>query len=228
MPSLLLQGISANLHSGDALLIIASNTSKALRFVQNVVVDTAAQRTTVFLEDAVLTDIPPAAGDGTKQGASPGNPPVPAMSGDGTDGQPQPTKTPIPVVPGDGSGGQPGAMSQAPTVVTATPGAGNQAPTSSNGAHPSSRAATFSYTAPQTLNNSTVNTVLRDQTWKERDLSAYATVQKWSLKDVLASAAAPSKNGAAAPVDVTGVYALRVQQVMQPHHQCGFACRGFE
>src|SRR5437762_14167799 len=58
MPSLQLQGISANLHAGDVLLLIASGTSKALRFIQNVVVDTVAQQTTVFLEAAILPDIP--------------------------------------------------------------------------------------------------------------------------------------------------------------------------
>ena len=204
MPSLQLQGISANLHAGDALLIIASGTSKALRFIQNVVVDTVAQQTTVFLEDAILTDIPPVNGSGEKQDLSPSNPPVPSVSGNGADGsggQPPTAKTAVPVVSGDGSGGQKQLAAVSP-VVTASPAA-----PSSNGA--SARPSTFSYTAPQALNNSTVDTVLRGQVWNERDLSAYATVQKWSLQDVLASAAAPSQNGAA-PEDVTGVYALRV------------------
>ena len=204
MPSLQLQGISANLHAGDVLLIIASGTSKALRFIQNVVVDTVAQQTTVFLEDAILTDIPPVNGSGEKQDLSPSNPPVPSVSGNGADGsggQPPTAKTAVPVVSGDGSGGQKQLAAVSP-VVTASPAA-----PSSNGA--SARPSTFSYTAPQALNNSTVDTVLRGQVWNERDLSAYATVQKWSLQDVLASAAAPSQNGAA-PEDVTGVYALRV------------------
>src|SRR5437763_1171454 len=171
MSSLLLQGISANLHAGDALLIIASGTSKALRFIQNIVVDTVAQQTTVFLEDAVLTDIPPADGSGEKQDSSPANPPVPSVSGNGADGsggQPPTAKTPVPVVSGDGSGGQKQLAAVSP-VVTASPAA-----PSGNGARASAGLSTFSYTAPRTLNNSTVDTVLRGQVWNERDLGAYA------------------------------------------------------
>ncbi len=215
MPSLVLQGTSANLHSGDVLLIVApggainqslADASKppanALRFIRNVVVDTVAQQTTVFLEDAVFTDAPPVGGDGARQDGPPANPPVPAMSGNGTDGQPSTNPS---VVSGDGAGGQkqPVAVSQ---------GAKIGPPTASNGARASASPSTFSYTAPQTLDNSTVNTVVRGQVWNERDLNAYATVQKWSLQDVLVSAAAPSQNGAtAAQEDATGVFALRVR-----------------
>ena len=191
MPSLLLQGISANLHTGDALLIVTSDVSdaqkppaNALRFIRNVMVDTVAQQTTVFLEDSILTDIPPVSGDGAKQDLPSGNPLVPAMSGDEAGGQKQ--------------------LAAVSSVVTAS-----SAVPSSNGARASAIPSTFSNAEPQALDNSTVNTIVRGQVWNERDLSAYATVQKWSLQDVLASAAAPSQDGAV-PEDTTGVFALRV------------------
>ncbi len=203
MSSLLLQGTAANLHSGDALLIVAPDASdaqkppaKALRFVRNAVVDNVAQQTKVFLEDVVLTDIPAAgAGAGIHDGA-PAHPPAPGGLSDGV---------------GDGSGGpmqhagvSQGVISRTSTVISA------QVAPSSNGTKP----AAFSYTSPLALDNATVDAVVRSKVWNERDLSAYATLQQWSLQDVLTSTATQYQDGAVgttrATEDATGIFALRI------------------
>ena len=80
MPSLLLQGTANNLHTGDVLLIVAPGASgsqpsdKALRFVRDVTVENVAQQTTVFLEDAVLADIPAEGAGAAKHDGAPAPP----------------------------------------------------------------------------------------------------------------------------------------------------------
>src|SRR5205823_2574831 len=154
-----------------------------------------AQQTKVFLEDVVLTDIPPAgAGAGIHDGAS-AQPPAPGGLGDGA---------------GNGSGEpvQPAGVSQGVISPTATVISAQAAP-SSNGA----KSPAFSYTSPLALDNTTVDAVVRSKVWNERDLSAYATLQQWSLQDVLTSTATQYQNSAVgttmAAEDATGIFALR-------------------
>ncbi len=203
MPSLLLQGTAAGLHAGDVLLIVAPDTSgaqkppaKALRFVRQVIVDNVAGQTTVLLEDAILTDVAPTGA--AQHDGIPAYPSAPGGAGNGSgdgangDGQMQPVGT------------SHGAVGRTSLVLSA------QAAPSSNGARP----AAISSPSSQTLDNSTVDAVVRGKVWNERDLSAYATLQRWSLQDLLTSTAAPYQNGAAgtttATEDATGVFVLRV------------------
>lgn len=207
MPSLLLQGTATNLHTSDVLLIVALGASgaqppdRALRFVRNVSVNSVAQQTTVYLEDAVLVDIPVEGAGAAKHSGSPV--PLPAPGGSG--GQMQPLGA------GDGAGGQMQPVGVAPgqagpaSLALSTPAA-----PASNGAKPAAAIPYSGSARPNALDNAKVDTVVRSKVWNERDLNAYATLQQWSWQNLLTSTAASYQNGAAAAADDTGVFVLRV------------------
>lgn len=203
MPVIVFKGASTNLKAGDMLLIIAPNSDdkqppdKVMRRVRRVAVDTAPQQTTAYLEDVVLRDQPP--------------------SGDGAVKEQQ----------------QP--LSMPPVLASPPSPPGNGAPVRENGGV---KVAASSRSAPQTsltafgslngnayqpLNNTTADTLVHTQARNPRDLNAFATLQGWSVKDVLANVAVQSQISAVQAVaatteDVTGVYVLRSEAALFGHN----------